>query len=60
MIQAIDSKCDKCEQIADWRLRSNDGLYIYAAACKTHKDEIRTAIINKLRSQSHERRIAHV
>lgn len=41
-IGTMDSVCDACEQIADWRLRNREGG-IEAAACKTHKHQVREA-----------------
>lgn len=42
-----DDKCDKCDKTADWRGRDKSGKVV-AAACKAHKDEVRTAILAKL------------
>lgn len=42
MTQQIDSVCDLCNRIADWRIRDRDGN-IRAAACRQHQNERRTS-----------------
>lgn len=46
MTQQIDSKCDLCERIADWRVRDDIGN-IYAAACAEHKAQRREEFYSK-------------